>query len=672
MPSKLVLPSKRDDLAVAIRRIREEAEQYLRTQRATWFVTYEYLHGNRDFDDINYRDGTVRVNRTDSTSLDFRYEMGVRKCSDEIGRLLRMDTLPKVSRRRTSLDHVRRASVAQLVLDNVVTREQAERLKMELIPLLVMYGTAGLVTWVEPTLPLREKLTAQDVSGDLPPPEIEVVPPWELMCVPANPRHSSQVTGTMRLRWVPLSWLDALGYGKEITANPQKVNIKTKKYGQDPTGSAGGGIIATLGEDRTERGTGQRHPMQGDTADYVHLCELWIEGRRGTLDRYVIYVDELILEDVDFTASPEHRADPPMMPISVARYIDVGGFYGRSLAELILPMAVRQEAALDRVFKNIEDISLFGTVMVPNSWGINPSMWEASDLPRFMGYEPDYTVPNTEAKQLQPMSLGAFPINVAKVGDALMDRLVPPSVLEDKGRVDSARGLGFLQELSTIPQTYPAMSIAQSYSVVYKAVLDRMRRLWPSRTVSAMNFLDDALAGIVLDPATGTLSNNNQIPKPVEVEVSIASPLPVSAEQSKRDLYDMKNGGMIDERWFRILSRKKGLDLPVAHEAEWENYRKAMLNNITLFGDGQTPGEGAMMSKYDLHDLHLEVMGAFMARPEFQLASVAVRERFQQAYDDRMRALGTLPEGMPSPDQMAQPGGRTSAPGAEAAPGMPT
>jgi hypothetical protein len=657
--SRLTLPVEEPALVQALTNILDESERVLREHRAVWYTIYEYLHGNRDFEDISYRDGTVRVRKDDSTTLDFRYEEVVRKCADEVGKLLRMDTMPKVSRRRMSLDHVRRASTAQLVLDSMVSQESADRVKMAMTPLLVQYGTAGVVCWIDPMLPLGAK--KEQVGGASPDtssrPDIEVIPPWELMCVPSRPRASDQVVGVIRTRWVSLAWLKALGFEKELNKDPDKIIVEEKKYGQDPTGSSTtGGVFSVLGG-HAETGLmfgGEKNKEDGEVEQFVKLNEMWVEGTNGTLAQYLLWVDEVMLTNAVFAGKPQ----PPMMPLGVARYIDVGGFYGRGLAEMLLPLNVRNEAALDNIYKNLEELDLFGTVFTPASAGIDPSIYEGSPVPRFLKYEPDYAVPNQVPFKLQPTTIGTFPAEMVKMGEALVDRLAPASLIQEKGRVDSARGLGFLNELSNIPATYVAMSIAGAYAKVYKAMLDKMRRLWPTRTVAIKNFLDDSLAGIIIDPASGTLTADNQIPSPDEVEISITSPFPVSPEQKKRDLYDMlqaKDGlgqPIINARWFRIQSKVLGLDLPVANAAEWENYRKAMLNNIVMFNDGKTPADGAVVGPTDMVDLHLEVMLAFMARPEFQLADQSVRVRFQQAAASLKQMLGGFPAQLPYPEDM--------------------
>lgn len=644
MSSRLILPDKPGDLLTALTHMRESAEAAHYVRRVVWWIVFEYLNGNRDFDEINYREGSVRVKKTDTTELDFRYEEIVQDFGERIGELLRMNTLPKVQRRLMTLDHMRKASVSQIVLDSIVSKEQADATKLEFIPMVAQYGMAGLVVWIEPTLPLKPS------SEGSTPPEIEVVPPWELMAVPAAPKTLSEVTAIIRQRWVPLAWLKSLGLGEKIEKNRQKVQIKSVQYGQVPSAAAEFSTVAGLGG-RVES-IGEKKSK--DLEEYVKLNEVWVQGRNHALSRYCIWTDDLLLRDKKF----DKAENPPTIPIAIAPYSSVGGFYSRGHPEIVLPLNVALEAALGKTLQNVEDLSIHGTTFIPASQGVDPSAFEGSDPPRALSYEPDYTVPNAQAFRLDMADLGQFPVRAIQMGLAVMDRLSPPSPMENKGRVDSARGLGFLQEMSQVPLTFPAMSIAGAYALVYKALLDRMNRLWPARRVAIQTMLDDSLAGVVIDPQTGELTTTNEIPKAHEVEVGIAEAFPTSLEQKRRDLYDMLQGGLITKRWFRIQSRKLNLDLPVANDAEWENYRKAMLNNILLFNDGETPPQKeagvAKVSESDIVSIHVEVMGAFMARPEFSLASPAVRARFQESYINMQTMLGRYPDQMKYPETLAE------------------
>lgn len=645
MAGRLILPKENESHLTALTHILEEAESAQHMRRVSWWVTYEYLNGQRDFDALNYRDGTVRLSINDRTEIDFRLEEVVTKTSERVGQLLRINTRPKVGRRELTLDSVRRRSMAQLVLDGLVSDEDLRRVKEEFVPMVTTYGLAGLVVWIEPTLPLRPP------EGSMEAPSIEVVPPWEIMAVPSNPKSLSEVAGVIRQRWVPWAWLEQLGYGKKLSSNEQKLIVKERKYGQTPTAGSEYDTSST-----SVRKLGQTSPKSRKREGlerFVKLNELWVAGDKGTLTNYSVWVDDVLLERKDFSA----EADRPYIPVGLARYAPVGGFYSRGHAELLLPLNVAVESVVQKLFQNAEEYDIHGTTFYPASLGIDPAWFEGTDLPRALAYEPDYTVPTQVPFRLDPSDFGQGPIKSVQVGVDLIDRVSPKGMVQDKGRVDSATGLGLLREEAQVPLTPVATSVAGAYATVYRAMLDRVRRMWPAHSIALRSLSDDSLAGITVDPNTLEVSSDNEIPKPTEVEIGIVSDLPVSPEQKRRDLYDMLQAQVVTRRWFRILSRKLKLDLPVANDAEWENYRKAQLNNVLLFNDGQTPApEGIVMvdPETDIVAIHVEVMGAFMSRPEFQLASDEVRTRFKEAYKLLQIQLGRYPDQLKYPEMMAE------------------
>jgi hypothetical protein len=248
-------------------------------------------------------------------------------------------------------------------------------------------------------------------------------------------------------------------------------------------------------------------------------------------------------------------------------------------------------------------------------------------------------------------------LDAVKVAVQLMDKIAnQPSQMmagDAPGRTDSGAGFSFLWETSGIPLSPTSKNIADGVSGIYRAMLRLLKDFWPDQKVVAISQLDDSLAGIVLDPQDGTLSlSKNAIPHPDEVNVSIASEVPVSKEQQKMELKEALEKQRITLEEYSFSVRKQGLDLPVGMALEWENYRRAMLENIILFGDGEKSGE-VIVSPNDVHRVHLNVLMAFMARPEFFASSVKVRNAFQSHVEEHQAGLGGYPEQMPMPEEAA-------------------
>ena len=267
-----------------------------------------------------------------------------------------------------------------------------------------------------------------------------------------------------------------------------------------------------------------------------------------------------------------------------------------------------------------------------------------------------------------PAKMTAPMMQAIQVASALMGRVAnqPTELMkgEAPGRVDSSAGLGLLYETSGIPLSPIAKNIADGYAGIYRALLRVLKDNWSDQKVVSISHLDDSLAGIILDTETGSMSiSQNAIPYPDEVTVTIKSEVPVSVEQQKQELKEALKEQRITLDEFNREVRKQGLNIPVGDEIGWQNYRRAMLENIILFGDGKTAGE-VVVNPHDLHRVHIEVLQAFMARPEFFVASAELRNKFDDHIMEHKGQMGQYPDQLPFPEDSAeamlqppQPGG---------------
>lgn len=289
-------------------------------------------------------------------------------------------------------------------------------------------------------------------------------------------------------------------------------------------------------------------------------------------------------------------------------------------------------------------------MMWPASLGTPTDAHRGQDGVKRITYEPDYTTPELKPFQIEPAKLTKPQIDAAMIAGSLMDKLAnqPTEMMKGgaPGRVDSASGLGFLFETSGIPLSPTAKNVAEAVSGVYRAMLGICRDLWPAEKVVSISNLDDSLAGIIFDMETGEVNlAKNAIPSPDEVNINVASEVPISKEQQKMELKEALKDGILTLDEFSFKIREKGLNYPVGNEIAWQNYRRAKLENLALFGDGETPGK-VIVSERDMHLIHQSVLRAFMARPEFWAASPAVRDKFVEHDEEHNVGLGILPEGM--------------------------
>lgn len=619
-----------------------------------WYIANFYMQGLREFSSIDYTSGTVQIAYMNEAGLlKFRYEDIVAKYQAQLGRLMAMNLSPAIGRKGVSLDGMKKASVAQVVLDEAFPPDKVKQLSLRLSPTLLLYGTAGLGLWVE----------SSDSLG------IDVIPPWELLPIPIDIAGPSDVRGLMRVRFVPTDWIKNL----QITPGANTKDSKAIDDVQLPVGmlpvsadvlgdgllsmaNAGGGFyVKTADPSGRDMASGKQPKVDKTRTGVTQLVEVWTETSDGYLAEYIVLAGMSKLTQL---YRKDHTAEKYPMPVRIVRDITVGSFWGRSFVDLQIPLNHELELAISSMFQSVADFDLYGLLLWPTTLGTPPLARRGQDGLKVLAYEPDYTSPDVKIQPVQPAKMTGPQIDAIRVAIGLMDKIAnqPNEMMtgEAPGRTDSAAGFNFLWERSGIPLSPTSKNIADGVSGIYRAALRILKDNWPDQKVVGISQLDDSLAGIILDQDTGTLSlSKNAIPYPDEVNVSIASEVPVSKEQQKFELKEALDKQRITLEEYSFKVRTQGLDLPVGMEVEWQNYRRAMLENIVLFGDGETPGQ-VIVSERDHQRIHQQVIDAFMARPEFYAANQKVRDAFVKHQEEHKYGQATLPEGMQTPEEAAE------------------
>lgn len=631
-----------------------EGKSRLNPISINWWINHFYMRGIRNFSNIDYASGTLNASYLDTSGiLKFKYEDILSKYQAQLGRLLSINLAPAVRRKGESLDGLRKASTGQIVLNAAFPQEKVSKLALDSFPVVLHYGTIGFGLWVE----------GEDSIG------IEIIPPWELIPIPLSVSSPSDVRGLIRVRYVPTDWAKSLAITPKKGSKSYKGMDDLKiPWGDMPseasskfqgtasmTDSGGGFYLRGSGSQVATQWEGRGTKKDKTRSDVTLLVEAWTETSDGRLAEYLIFAGEPT--NLRQLYRHDHSTQRYYMPVRVARDVTVGGFYGRSFVDQLLPLNMESEYALSSVFQTVSDFDLYGLLMWPATLGTYQEAHRGRDGVKRIEYEVDYTCPDQKPFSIEPSRLTKPQLEAAMLAQNLMDKLAnqPTEMLQGgaPGRVDSASGLGFLYETSGVPLSPTAKSIAEALSGIYRSMLGICRDIWPSSKVIEISNLDDNIAGIVLDSATGELSlAKNAVPHPDEVIVGVASEVPISKEQQKMELKEAYKDGRISLNDFNFKVRRAGLDIPVGDEVSYQNYRRAILENISLFGDGETPGK-IIVSDRDMHMIHREVLDAFMARPEFYAASQDVRDAFIKHYDEHKIGMGELPENMPQPEDAA-------------------
>ena len=650
MAYSMIIPKDLKESEDVVAKMVSEGKLRRNPRAVHWWINHHYLGGARNFSDINYNTGELTIGYTDTEGvLNFQFEGIVSQYASQLGRLMAIDLSPVVRRKGVSLDGLQKAGIGQTVLSAAFPDRKVEQLKMGLFPSLLMYGTAGVVLWVED----------EDSMG------IEVVEPWELLPIPVSMSSPSGARGLIRRRMVPKTWVENLisSTGKRSKRYKEMLSFEVP-VGDMPDEAATrfGSHTAALGfsanaiRDKSVNtdysgGAGVRKKKDKTKMDVLELVEVWTYRPDNYLDEYMVFAGgkQILRNKITEKKYP---------PIAVARDTTVGGFWGRSYVGTLIPLNTEIEYALSSTFQALHDFDTYGITMWPSSSGTPAEADRASDGLRKLIYEVDYTVPEQKPFTIQPAKMTPFHMKAVEMAVQLNEKIAnqPQELMQGgaPGRVDSSQGLGLLFELSGVPLVPIAKSVSEAVSQLYRAALGTAKDTWSGDKVVDINSLDDGVAGVKLDVEAGTMSlEENNVPHPDEVTVTVSSAVPISDEQKKAELKDALEKGIITLREYQFKVREEGLDLPVGDEAAWQNYRKAKMENIILFGDGRKPGR-ITPTEREMHAIHLDVLGAFMAKPEYGLAEKTVRDVFVEHYEYHMTGIGTIPEGMPSPDEAAE------------------
>lgn len=660
--ARLDLPTKEDDLVDALDAELIPAEQEANVHITTHKIIDAYLAGVRRFKILDRWSANLSIAFENSKGeLDMRYEEIVRVYLAEMGRYMKMDITPGSAKKGESLDSLRRAAIGSATLGSLASSLPLDQIKRQALIPFLKHGTVGL-NHIE--------------TGHVDIPDmIEIVPARQLRGMPAWVDGCGNLMGIARKRWVPAGWLqdrmktvfdkridlkraetDMLARDVPWGSPPPEQDLGSGGYGTNPSGSAKKSDMIGL---TISKPGGSFYDGPGPRKDgrmYLPLEEVYVyDDTQQFVARFIVKVGNKILIDENF----EKENVRVVCPLHVARHTDIGKMFARGFIAPLMPMNDQIEKMLSSLFKNVQELDMFGTLFIPGASGIDIKKWRTGPRPRAEKFEPDPLNPNLQPFVLQPATSGKLPGEVAQVASGIMDKLAGQgSALrgEASGRVDSAAGLGFLFNTGNISLALPSHGLADALAGVYSRMLQVAKeRMQPGDTVKLAT-IDDAIAGVILDPTTGMLRlADNPIPHPWEIKVDIRDRQPRDREVRKQELKELFGMGLVDPTRFWITVMEENLDMPGAPRELWETWRKATWQIIQLFRDGQTPGNVDIGEHTQNPDIQLIKLQEFMNKIEYSLASEAVRKVFEVwKMDLEILAGQRFPSELPPPEEVAQ------------------
>lgn len=675
MAAILRLPDSKkhkDELLGALDDIINEAILERNILQVGWWITDAFMQGVRQFDVIDYETGEIEISyEAEDGELHLRWDEPLTRIRTEVGRLSRLDTSPKINKRTHSLESLRNASVSQVILDNMMSAHDQESLKTQFFTGLALYGTYGIASW-------RDILRSDPLSNDF-----ELIPPWELLPIPAGIQNPTDLRGVIRTRLLPLAELEAQArvLGRPlpkatdaewgIIEMPYGRNISRRNVAGEGLRNAGpsAGTFNELFDEkpRTDKKEGQPSRQKARVGDrnekFVRLREVWILGPKNTVARYIMRAGDVIIDDQDYILQ---GIDVPM-PIGICRFEDTGHFYGRSLASKIIPLSLELEHLLERLIQNMADLDRFGFILVPNGIGVDYENFKPTTAgPKIVPYEPDLANQGLLPTNISPVNTSDVPGRIMQFGVNLLDRIVSQGPLFGgvaPGRADSGEAFSVLAETGSTHLIPLAASIESSYSTVYRSMLfdvsDRFRNGESVDNGLELTRIENSIAGVTLDPTTGRLKlDAGLLPDPWSIDVGIRSRDMESRERRRQEAQQLLSEGLLTPLEFIIMNYKEDWNFPVGNRGVWENYVKAVMWNLILFNDGISPGETPFKSTFNIHidkpEIFLMAIEDFVAGAEFALASIPVQTVFTERIIELRSRLGqTLPQGLPTPDLAA-------------------
>ena len=622
-------------------------------RRSVWLLAWHYLNGARRFDVFDTTTGKVSPHYFDKEgNLEFQSQDLLSMIDRTVARIASVDLRPRVIRQGTSLSMIRERSSAQIIVDSLISDHQLSQITSDFAHIFVTLGSCGITGHLVdvPTIGL---------SADL-----EVVHPRELFPFPSMQQDHTKLSGIVRQRVVPI----------ELLEERFKLKLGGKKESLEWWAVDYGNTVTDVGLD--EPGDGLRNPFNNTSlnvgtsgvvssdswTEVARIRELWIDGPRGTCARYIVTCGDEVLFD------EEYKDVAMFCPIGFARFCDTGTFYGAGLFDLLFGISREAERMMKSLFTNIRDMDRYGVMVLPQgSMNERTLLKEVSKGLRVMSYTPDPLNENFKPFMIQPFNSGDAPGKVAQFARDVMQQISPvQDLIQEKGRVDSATGLQFLDEQITRAMTNPSMGLQRAFGNMYRsltaqAVTEIVK--FP-RTIPVNNINLD-LAGAIIDLENSTVSfEKNPIPDIGHLNFSVKEINPRSEVARKEEALNLLKAGLTDPIAFKIFALKEGLDFAIWMDEEKGAFETIVMHILQLYGNGQDPGQTILTQHMLRPDVQMRVLGGFMTSPILAIASSQVKDEFRKFRDTMLQFMGqTLPQQIPTPEEAAAMGMQQPQPG---------
>lgn len=622
---------------------RAAARRELLYKRIAWTVSHAWMQGMRPQrgragdETIPFGMPTVGMAGMDNRER-LRFETALVDSATEQGRILSIDTTPAVDRRGgLGLGTLRDDSMAQAVCDEIHYYNADPSRSIDFAFMLATYGMApiGLVS---------------NKNGVIP--TISLARPWEFTPLPAGAMGVGDVVG---YQWKTKSSLAALkSYFSGQLSLPNdlsKIQPSKQMIGSRATVDNDGPLNLAGVAGPLDPSYGGTQPKPGDDPDrysdiIVDKTETWLLNEDGTVAHWIVQLGpEWVALWNDYTSGSlyEMAQDNPAFPMwQFARHTTVGGFYGRAFVERLIPGNRAFEQIFSETIKNMAEIDRSRMLWLPGSMGVNQRNLRVDRRNRVAFYNPDITNPQARPIVVDPANSLDSSMRMLGGLQEVMKQLTGHSgiMYGDTKRVDSAGGLSIMAQQAGITIAACGESIDAAYRGLYRAGMSYVRTRLLMKEAKGLSGhpsiklrrMDETVLGLQVNPQSGEVGlSPYSIPNPKDVTVTIANKLPVDKAGRLLELKERRDKGYISSVEYDILVVKEGLPEPSIRKEYFHQYQCAWLENVILFGDGETPGTITVEDMVDNHAIHYLAHNELASNPVLRYgASQPVRAKVIQ------------------------------------------
>jgi len=630
---KFELPKDPRNAAMVVRRNCNRLDPYLTMWRLNTMMATYYAAGYRVFDQINPHTGHIVARFTETEDDKHMHPLGegqlLYQVQQIMGFLGSMDTTPVATASIKTLDSIRQQGAANAILGSTYRPQSLEQVNTELDYNFAYLGFGCLAVSVEdhPSLGMYN--------------ELEVVHPFEVLPLPFLRIGQTNPLGVTRRRLITRESLVEV-YDKRTVKRLEddKSHAMHDLEAGDPMDflDLSGTSLANFGQVYS---MGSGAPFDNKVRVF-EVAETWTYGPLNTVDRMLVTCGDVPLEDRDLSQTESY------CPLVYRRCYENGTFWGAGHFTMAFGATRRAELLRKAVFRTLLNQESWPVLLLPHGT-VNDrtalGKFSGSKL-RYLKYTTDMALDRPPSPMaIQPLGANASTVQIAQFLEATAQTVNPvPDLAQDKGRIDSAAAIQFLDQEQKRPITALLNRKRQLLGEAARVSAQRaVDLLMQDPRMIAVPKLSLDLIGTVIDPETKKIGfEDNPLPNIGRLTFTIMEGQPSGGLGAKLESMQLVGSGMQSPDQFKLFCVKNDIDLAMDLGDVRQAYDNAVENILFLYNDGMQPQQVLINTNSLRADIELMVLDPFLASREFLQSSTDVQGALL-AYQNILRSqLGNL------------------------------